>query len=683
MSLKMKLIAGFAGMLAAFLCVALFNLNQVEAIQAQLMFQNEKVELKQMALELKETVQELNVIASGLEISKKVEYIPIYNEKRKQFDQMIKRIGDTATTPDQIAWRSKLISLTVDYANTFDVAAKLVQENKLPPADMDKNMEYLYNESQKQKDQIFTYVDNFYVVYSGEAQAAIESSQTLLSRTATVMITAFGLVFVAAGIIAFTLIRSFTKPIGRIQHAVRRIAEGDLRHTIGSRSKDELGELSASFDHMIERVRDMLANTQAIAASLSDHARTFHGFADETAAANSEIVRAIEEISQGAGEQAAHSEKSVYIIAELQQEMDVISGAAGAMREASSAAAGNTENGVRAMDSLQAAAAESQAVFAAVLSAMDSLQESSRQIGRIIASIQEISTQTNVLSLNASIEAARAGVHGKGFMVIADEVRGLSAQTSRSAKMVEDIIGSLESRIVELQDGLQSARGMMSVQSGKLDETKTAFDAIRISVDELSGHIRHIHEKIAFAKQKNGTLVESVQFVASIAEETAAGVEEVNSASLTQDASIRRIVSEADDISLLSQKLFREIGMFRIDDAELDAGGGAGAAAGVADAAQPGGPLEPAHGLTRGRTAGVEAGGEASAAEAGSVPGIAAGAGDAGDDAEGGQGAATGAGSEAAPGNAPAATSKPAPAGGQGSDGNAAASVEEKKLVTV
>ncbi|WP_165452540.1 methyl-accepting chemotaxis protein [Paenibacillus thalictri] len=565
MSLKIKLIAGFGGMLAVFLCMAMFNIHQVKLIKDQLVFQNGKVELKQMALELKETVQELNIIASGLEISKKPEYIPIYNEKRKQFDQMIKQIGDTATTPDQIAWRSKLISLTVDYANTFDVAAKLVQENKLPPVDMDKNMEYLYNESQKLKDEIFSNVDKFYVVYSEDASTAIAASHTMLDDTLNIMVLLSIVVAAASIALAYALIRSFVRPILRLQTAVGLIAAGDLRHKINNRSRDELGVLSQSFDLMVDHVNNMLARTQAIAYSLADHSHSFQSFASSTASANSEIVKSIQEMSTGAQQQAEQSEKSSLIISDLDQELRLISNSMQTIRLAGEHAAHNTELGTSAIDTLRLKAEQSEQILASVSEAMETLNASSRQIGTITASITEISAQTNILSLNASIEAARAGVHGRGFTVIADEVRNLSTQTSKSAQSIAGIIHTLRTRMNELQASINSAQVSMSEQNAKVHETTTAFASIRSSMEELSGQIDQVHHKVEEAKHKNETLVDSVQYVAAIAQQTAAGVEEITSTSLIQDASLHKIASEADDIHMLSQKLFQEINQFQID----------------------------------------------------------------------------------------------------------------------
>jgi methyl-accepting chemotaxis protein len=564
--MRTKLISSFAGVLLIFIGVALFNLNEVGHIKNNMNDQKDKVDLKVMALELKEMVQELNIIASGLEISKKTEYIEKYNAKRKTFNDMVKRIGDTASTPDQQKWRSQMIQATVDYISNFDSAAKMIQDKNMKPTDLDTNLLFLYNESQTLKDNIFDLVDKFYVTYAEAADRAIANSTAALDKTSQVMKFASVIVLIITITIAFLLVRSFTRPIAQLQSAVAMIASGDLRHTIDSSSQDELGQLSQGFDHMIMQVRDMLGNTQKIASSLSEHSHSFHAFSQGTASANTEILKAINEISTGADEQAVQSEKSAQIIADLEAEIGQISEYTNLMKKTSSEAAGKTLLGTQSIQSLSEASLKSQLVLHKTGEAMENLAASSNQIGKIVRSITEISTQTNVLALNAAIEAARAGVHGKGFSVIADEVRSLSAQTNDSSKMVGQIVVILQKQIQELQASMQEASQYSQAQNSRVEETLHSFEGIELSMEQITSQIGQIHQKIDQAKQKNEKLVQSAHYVAAIAEETAAGVEEVNSTSIHQDASIRRIAEESDDIYSLSQQLFEEISRFLIID---------------------------------------------------------------------------------------------------------------------
>ncbi|CAN7384339.1 methyl-accepting chemotaxis protein [Paenibacillus sp. LjRoot56] len=563
-SMRAKLITSFSGVLVIFLTVALFNLHQVTQIKQHMIDQNDKVDLKVMALELKNLVQEMNIIASGLEISKKPEFIEKYNSKRKPYNDSIKKIGDTASTPDQQKWRSQLIQASVDYINNFDSAAKMVQDSNIKPTDLQINLLYLYSESQELKDNIFGLVDKFYITYADGAAAAIADSSKALNNSRTIMLVASAVVFFLTLVIAFLIITSFTRPISVLQKAVARIASGDLTHTINSSAKDELGQLSNSFDQMIKQVRLMLGATKGIASSLSAHSHEFHRFSQLTASANSDILKAIHEISTGADEQALKTESSSLLIAELEEEIRDISAYTHEMKRSSDEAAIDTQQGTAYVQALKASTAQSQLLLHKVDAAMQTLSASSKQIGAIVRSIMEISTQTNVLALNAAIEAARAGVHGRGFSVIADEVRELSLQTNGSSKTISGIIGTLQGQIQELQLSLGDARESALTQSSHVEETFGAFNRIEQSTLVIREQIVQIHQKIEQAQSKNDHLVDSVQFVAAIAQETAAGVEEVNSTSIQQDASIRRIAEESDDILELAQQLFAEISKFQI-----------------------------------------------------------------------------------------------------------------------
>ncbi|MBP1989426.1 methyl-accepting chemotaxis protein [Paenibacillus eucommiae] len=562
---RVKLIASFAGVLLVFLAVALFNLNQVAQIKLSMYNQNDKVGLKVMALELKEMVQELNIIASGLEISKNAEYIEKYNSKRPIYNEMVKRIGETATTPELKKTRSLMIQASVDYIDNFDNAARLVQDTSMKPSDLESNLFHLYTESQALKETIFGLVDKFYVTYAGDAEQAIALSTTKLNETSRVMlIVAFLVFFVTVGI-AIWLIRSFLRPIVRLQKAVALIASGDLRHQINASSQDELGQLSSSFDSMVGQVRHMLTNTQLIASSLTDHAHSFHSFSRHTALANTNLLKAIHEISAGADEQAVQTERSTHIITELETKMIHITEYTDVMRQTSASASSNTHKGSSSVRALKDSHEHSQEVMHKINTAMNTLSSSSIQIGKIVQSITEISTQTNVLALNAAIEAARAGVHGKGFSVIANEVRQLSQQTNDSSKSIARIILSLQKQILDLQSIMQEAGESAHIQNTKVEETLDSFEIIEQSMLSIASQITQIHEKTEQARLKNDELVESVQLVSAIAQQTAAGVQEVNATSIEQNASTHRIAEESDDILDLSQKLFQEISRFLID----------------------------------------------------------------------------------------------------------------------
>ncbi|WP_461480225.1 methyl-accepting chemotaxis protein [Paenibacillus sp. PvR052] len=588
--MRTKLIMAFSFITILFAGVSAFNLLQVDSIRQQFQYQNEQTDKQKLALQLKQQANSLASIYAAYVLTKQPELVDQYNSEREGFYRSVESLALTASNADERNWSAKLTNTSKEFTGTFDKAQQIVG-NTLQPQVIDHQLKSTYKESELFKEYIFELVDHFNEAYNQYALMAVSSTDRQLNDSARFAILTPLLVMMISTVTAFLLIRSFMRPIQRLQRAVKQVAEGDLRHKINSSSQDELGKLSQSFDLMIDQIKEMLANTQTIASSLSEHSRSFQEFSGATASANKDIVRAIEEISSGSEEQARYSEDSAFIINDLTKEIREISDYTGLMQSKSREAAFNTHSGTQSMEGLKSAVEQSEEVLHQVYLTMETLSGSSAKIGRIVGTITEISTQTNVLALNAAIEAARAGVHGKGFFVIAEEVRLLSAQTNESSKSITLIVQSLLVHMREMEASLNNVKQSFDLQNGRMNESMRAFSDIRVSMDGLSGHIEQIHTLIAAAEDKNDKLVTSVQHVAAIAQETAAGVEEVNSASQQQDAAIHRIASQSDDILSLAQRLFDEINHFKISDMsgiENDGSGEKQPSSQVSDEAQNG-----------------------------------------------------------------------------------------------
>ncbi|CAG7655919.1 Methyl-accepting chemotaxis protein McpC [Paenibacillus allorhizosphaerae] len=228
-------------------------------------------------------------------------------------------------------------------------------------------------------------------------------------------------------------------------------------------------------------------------------------------------------------------------------------------------AVAHTRSGSQAMEALQSAAADSDAVLQRVSLSMTTLSESSVPISHMVGAISDISAQTNVLALNASIEAARAGVHGRGFAVVAEEIRLLSLQTGESAKRIGGIVASLHKHMQQLDASLHAAQRSFAEQNRKVEASLGSFRDIRISMDELSERIGEVHLLIGQTEQNHDMLVETIAHVAAITQETAAGVEEVHSSSMQQNSAVQQIAAQTEDMLELARSLFAEIGKFQTE----------------------------------------------------------------------------------------------------------------------
>lgn len=572
-TMKWKLILSFSAVTLIFLGVAFYQSRQINQVEASMETQKAEMEKRITVSAITQLLQEMNGVETSLADSSDLEFAGPFKDKQQKLTEELTKIqfeeGSPAAGDLQL-----LQSRLTEYYGYFDKLVETMSDENLDPMTVLEQIDDLHTKAIAMNQAILETNGKLYAAAAENAQTAQDHSFTLLDYTISIVAYAAGLVFVFTLVIAWVLIRSFMSPVNKLQAAVREISEGDLRQQINSPYNDELGQLSHHFDHMADRVRGMLRNTQSVASSLADYSRSFRQSSAITAHTNEDIVRTIQEISVGAEQQAGQSEQSALLIQELEREVNEITEYTEIMLRTSNTANDNTRTGSAAVISLQQVSAQSRESVGKVYEALQKLTVQSQDISRITDSIGEISTQTNILSLNAAIEAARAGVYGRGFAVIADEVRQLSEQTKTSSAHINEIIHELLEGMADFQRYMLETQKNLEEQDRKVAETLTSFKAIDQSNAEIGKQIGQIHDKVDLAQTMNSRLAVSIHSVAAIAEETAASVQEVNASSLQQDQAINDIARQAAEINELSQQLFREINVFRINDDDAGEIGG-------------------------------------------------------------------------------------------------------------
>lgn len=565
LTMKWKLILSFAAVALLFAGTAVYQADKTK--QVELSMESQKVEMENRIAVAKVTqvLQEMSSLEIAMAKWSDLESVDLFPQKQ---DQLFAEMATLRFAPDSDAYRQlqQLQQQTRDYTAIIDELADTMNDDEIDPLEALEKIDELHTKALASIDGLLTLNEQLYDAAAANADGAQARSFDLLNRTLSVSKYAAAFVFLFTIVIAILLIRSFLVPVNKLQAALRTIAEGDLRHRINSSSNDELGKLSQHFDHMVVRVRDMLRQTHAVATSLAEHSHSFEQSSAITAHANQDIVKTIQEIAAGTGQQAEQTEQSAGLIQELHREIQVITDYTDAMLATGEDANRNARRGAAAVTELQQASESSRESIGKAHAALSRLAELSAQISQITNSITAVSNQTNILALNAAIEAARAGAHGKGFAVIAEEVRLLSVQTKESSEHIGVMIDELHAGMETFRKQMLETKASLEEQDHKVSDTLLSFNAIDRSIQEISKQIERIHRKVDTTQAKNATLAEAVQNVASIAEETAAGVQEANATSVQQDDAIREIARQATDINELSQRLYREISAFKIED---------------------------------------------------------------------------------------------------------------------
>ncbi|ULO05801.1 methyl-accepting chemotaxis protein [Paenibacillus sp. 19GGS1-52] len=565
LSMKWKLIFSFAAVTLFFMGVALYQGHKINQVEVSMETQKAEMEKRITVSTITQQLQELNSVETSLAESSDLEFVDSFKDKQKKLVSELSKLGFEENSSESKELEL-LRSQVGEYTGFFDKLVKTMEDENLDPMTVLEQIDDVHTKALALNTAMLKTNEQLYTAAAENAQQAQDYSFLLLNRTSSVVVYAAGFVFLFTLIIAWMLIRSFLSPVKKLQAALLKISEGDLRQQINSPYNDELGTLSHHFDHMVERVRAMLQQTQSVASALASYSDSFQQSSSITAHTNLDIVRTIQEISVGAEQQAGQSEQSAILIQQLEREVHEITEYTEVMLLTSKTANQNTRQGSAAVIALREVSEQSSQSVGKVYNALNKLVGQSKDISRITNSITEISQQTNILSLNAAIEAARAGTYGKGFAVIADEVRQLSVQTKDSTVHISKIISELQKGMAEFQSNMLETKENLEEQEHKVAETLSSFAAIDHSIAEISKQIGQIHDKVDMTQTMNTRLAESVHSVAAIAEETAAGVQEVNASSMQQDIAIRDIARQAVEINEISQKLFQEINIFKINE---------------------------------------------------------------------------------------------------------------------
>lgn len=385
------------------------------------------------------------------------------------------------------------------------------------------------------------------------------------SSATTVIIVLSAVAIVLAALIAVLLGRMIVTPLKRVQRAAERIADGDLTgEEIKVRGRDEIGVLASSFNAMTVNLRELIESVAASSELVAASSEQLTASAEQNKMASEQIAATVQETAAGTVRQVDIAETSSQAMQEMSIGAEQIAERAQTVATSAAEAAHKSESG-------------NQAIRQAI-SQMDSIRESvtsmsgvvkelgtrSEEIGMITSDITAISSQTNLLALNAAIEAARAGEAGRGFAVVADEVRKLAEQSSESAKRITELVSLIQadtSSAIEAADAndREVYKGIEMVSAAG-----EAFEDILEAVGKVAGDIEEVS---AGAEEMSASTTEILHYVnqsSTIAGEASSGMTEVSAATQEQLASMEEIASSSSSLSETAEQLYTNVNRFKI-----------------------------------------------------------------------------------------------------------------------
>ncbi|WP_313640971.1 methyl-accepting chemotaxis protein [Paenibacillus sp.] len=379
----------------------------------------------------------------------------------------------------------------------------------------------------------------------------------------TTFVTAAGAALLAI-FIGIWMVRMIARPLARLKNLMVQGASGDLSVRTEYVSKDEIGQLSASFNLMMERITELVSQTRETARDVLETAGELGEASRKTAISAKEIAAATEEIAGGAGSLALEAERGNELTDVIATQMQTVISANSEMDEAARGVGEASAQGAKQLTDLLDQTSRTGEKTSALVERVNHLKDTVFSVIKVLDVMKSITQQTNILSLNATIEAARAGEAGKGFMVVAGEVRQLADQSKQSIALVAGITDKIMMEMNETEAVLSEVAPLFKEQISSVKSTSDIFVSVKGQMDEFITSLESVTTAIGSLNHSQVVLSEAMGNVSAVAEQSSATSEEVASLSNEQQNVSDQLVSLSGKLESASGQLKDKLSLFTI-----------------------------------------------------------------------------------------------------------------------
>lgn len=352
--------------------------------------------------------------------------------------------------------------------------------------------------------------------------------------------------------------------ISSLMKSISQASKGDLTTQFFSKSNDEFRVLSDGIANMMKSMRNLIGEVQEVGSKVSSSAGSMSDTSEEVLVAAKDISQTIDDIEKGVVQQAGDTEQCLLQMSGLSEQINHVYNNTSEIEMIADNTKVIAGEGIVIVNELNEKSKATADITHNVIAKIQEFEVQSKNIAGFVTIINEIASQTNLLSLNASIEAARAGDAGRGFAVVADEIRKLADQSVQAANQIHNIVQEITAKTKDTINTAKQAESIVASQTEALNKTVQVFDFINDHVNDLANNLNNISIGIKKIETAKSDTMDAIQNISAVSEETAAASQEVSATALNQIDSVERLRIAAFELANDAKIMEESIKVFKI-----------------------------------------------------------------------------------------------------------------------
>lgn len=368
-----------------------------------------------------------------------------------------------------------------------------------------------------------------------------------------------------AGLVGTFITYGIGRNMKMISTKLNQVASGDLTVQVHAHGQDEFQILAQTASEMIQNNRKLVTKVTSSVEQMELSTKNVNEASGSINDYSTDITQQIDEISEGMQKQAEHAQECVLKTSGLSDRMQEISSMVEAVENLVDATEKMIRRGTEIVCVLGERAKETSDMTAKVGACIEVLRAESDTIDDFVETINHISTKTNLLSLNASIEAARAGAAGRGFSVVADEIRKLADDSSKAAGEIKNNVANINAQTLSSSKSAKEAERMVALQTEAVDEVTQLFQNMSDQMADLFVGLKKIASNTEEADKERNDTLDAVENISAIIEETASGSALVREMAQRLLDSVEKLSQTADVLEQNMKGLKTEVTVFKLN----------------------------------------------------------------------------------------------------------------------